>query len=587
MWTKGLKTARFAKLCGKKKEDMFYTDIIWEQNNTGAWALTGMRFFAYHLMGVGKVLSKSDMLAVHPGPLPPVADYQPEITNGTTIHSTSPVTRVKIEPSRDHKRRQKQQRVEKKAVKLAAKEKASAIRESATAEMRYSKRCSFCQRPFLRSFFRNTHEQSCRSKQQLTVRERQMADVQKFDFEILKGHAHRVASNSSTLVPMSEVCAACPATAIPPGAAMVPYSVACLVRSLDDAVVYNAEQDRDLPLPGWATREANVRPTQRFSSDVVAELRWCFDQKTRMGAHKIQQHLIKKYGIYGGPTKCLRQAQIIGWISSEVARRKKACVMAAVNDVSKGTVEVLAGAGAEGEASPTDVAATPAPPAPVGPVPAPAAPALVLAPAASVPTSAASVPTPSAPTPAPVAPPSDAKLKRPIESAPSESHASKAPKKAPNPTTVAAAKRHAPAKIDAPPAKKATCAPKAATSPAKRVVSLVLSKCGRRSEYEYECRFVGRPADETSWESADDLTSLEDRRAVQQFEEDMRRRSSMALMSAGIAHPIRTECCNSVVESDSYDEAKGKCLDIVACNARKQELCQQPTASRQRRAPVR
>ena len=57
IWTGGLDTSKFALLAGKKKEDMFFTEIIWEQSS-GGWEYKGMRFFAYHLMGSGVFLSK-------------------------------------------------------------------------------------------------------------------------------------------------------------------------------------------------------------------------------------------------------------------------------------------------------------------------------------------------------------------------------------------------------------------------------------------------------------------------------------------------------------------------------------------------
>ena len=44
-------------------------------------------------------------------------------------------------------------------------------------------------------------------------------------------------------------------------------------------------------------------------------------------------------GVYTGPKKCLRTSQISGWVTSEVDRRKKACVKAALKAVSTGVVE--------------------------------------------------------------------------------------------------------------------------------------------------------------------------------------------------------------------------------------------------------
>ena len=49
-------------------------------------------------------------------------------------------------------------------------------------------------------------------------------------------------------------------------------------------------------------------------------------------------------------------------------------------------------------------------------------------------------------------------------------------------------------------------------------VSEIINKRGRRCEYEYECRWLGRGADETTWESAESLTSAASRQAIIEFE---------------------------------------------------------------------
>jgi hypothetical protein len=53
VWKDKNDTSLFAKLAGKKKEDMFHCEIVWEQGLGGAWASKGMRFYAYHQMGKG------------------------------------------------------------------------------------------------------------------------------------------------------------------------------------------------------------------------------------------------------------------------------------------------------------------------------------------------------------------------------------------------------------------------------------------------------------------------------------------------------------------------------------------------------
>ena len=115
-----------------------------------------------------------------------------------------------------------------------------------------------------------------------------MKAAHQFVFDILKGAVHSRPSNSCALVPLSELCKSSLACAMPclsatctaEHAQEIPYSVACLLRGVIDTLVYNSNRSNsDLPLRGWASREANVRPSHRFGTDVVKELRWCFGQE--------------------------------------------------------------------------------------------------------------------------------------------------------------------------------------------------------------------------------------------------------------------------------------------------------------------
>ena len=83
-----------------------------------------------------------------------------------------------------------------------------------------------------------------------------------------------------------------------------------------------------IPPAGWATKESCRRPGERFSPDLVALLRWCFDAKPRLNNYQIQNQFRKKYKI--GP-QVLRISQISGWVTSEVQRRKKAALAAAAD----------------------------------------------------------------------------------------------------------------------------------------------------------------------------------------------------------------------------------------------------------------
>jgi hypothetical protein len=106
------------------------------------------------------------------------------------------------------------------------------------------------------------------------------------------------------------------------------------------------------------------------------------------------------------------------------------------------------------------------------------------------------------------------------------------------------------------------------SSLAPPVVSEVVNKRGRRCMWEYECRWVGFGADETTWETIEDLSSPAASQAVQIFEAAMKSQSRSALRCLA-EKPIRTECCNTIVESETYDETRGKCRDTDACFVRR------------------
>ena len=405
--------------------------------------------------------------------------------------------------------------------------------ECTLAARRTTKQCSYCNRDFLRDFKRVAHESCCKDKQKLSTLERKMSAVNQFQFQLLQGHEQLLTSDSTVLVPIKEVCNRSPATAITGDLNYVPYSVACLVTGLVDTVVHLSGQDREVPLRGWASREANVRPAHRFGEDVVLKLRWCFDQKTRMSAHVIAKYLVEQYGKYAGPSKCLRPAQISGWIQSEVARRKKACIAAAVAAVSTGAVEAA-------EVVSSDRVKRKNPPN-----------VLVddLVEAVEVQLTY---------------------LKQP-EEAIEVFHSRLTVQK-----TAWRERRPPPPspRYDPPPAPPPVLKP---ADPPVRMVAEVVNKRGRRCEWEYECRWIGVPADETTWESADDLSNPHASRAVQAYEDSIRVLVKGPLLCSGFVRPITTQCCNSCVEYDTYDEVKGKCIDTKACVAR---ILQQPRRRR-------
>ena len=152
-------------------------------------------------------------------------------------------------------------------------------------------------------------------------------------FALFQGHEQMLKPTDDTLVPLSEACARSMPVAVPclskpchnafSHLSAIPHSVSCLVRAMVDTIVFNSGDDRELPLQGWVSREANIRSSERFGDEVKAQLRWRFDRKQRMNAHHIEQHLIQYFGKYAGPKKYLCGAQISSWVGSEVRRRKK------------------------------------------------------------------------------------------------------------------------------------------------------------------------------------------------------------------------------------------------------------------------
>ena len=159
---------------------------------------------------------------------------------------------------------------------------------------------------------------------------------------------------------------------------------------------------------------------------------------------KIRAHLEKVYGVYGGPTKVLRQVKITSWITSEVARRKKACKARALSEISVGAVE-----------SPDPVSSNGAP--------------------LDQPTCGVLAPTRV------VKKAKKAKRRvKPIGAIPQVTEP-RLPVSMPQVTIP----------ISAP-----AC------------VSEVVNKRGRSGGFEYECRWVGVAADFTTWECADSLSAL-------------------------------------------------------------------------------
>jgi hypothetical protein len=555
VWKDNLNTGRFAEVVGKKKEDLFYIDLVWEEGETG-WQCIGMRFFCYHEMGTGKLISTEQLREVHPGPKPPVLTYTPNITRGTTVDGSKVATEVKIEMSREHKRRKKSAREEKRCAAEAEAALREEQKEAERAAHRTSFRCAHCDKPMLRNRMTSSlHQASC-SKVQQKLSVDQKEEILKGDsvykFGVLEGCGQMLKPSSDALVPLTELCSSsnqAVLSVLKKQCSHVEYSVACCVRDLVDTLMFTSGESYEMPLLGWACREANVRATKQFDSSVVDQLRWCFDQSTRMSSNNIEKHLKMHFGLYAGPTRCLRASQISGWISSELGRRKKALLGLSVTAVVKAAEEVSVGA--------------------------------VEAPEIGVELACIEM----------------VKIRN-LEAMRKRLDDFKAHWRARRPEPEVTVEEEQPeieVDVNAKESgkKKRKRAPCKASAPVEPIhpapvaevaeVTEVTNKRGRRCDYEYECRWSNKGADETSWESADELLSTSARRAVQAFEDHVEGRSRTKLLMGQLI----CEKCNSVIEKvDSRYESKGKyeCKDEKACELKKLHGLNEDKTTRHRRS---
>ena len=341
----------------------------------------------------------------------------------------------------------------------------------------------------------------------------------------------------------------------------VPYSVACLLHGLVDMIVHNAGDSRDVQLQGWARREANVRPGNKFDDDVRDVLREYFDKKTRMNQYAIQKHLISRFGQYSA--KVLRPAQISGWVGAEVGRRRKAVMVAACDAVSVGAVEAdeVQGAGieegveirvtnmqeAKDECSCSNSKL----------VPLTAAGTQRLQGLKTAWRSRRPCIAPSKPVVAkrkPTAFPGNG-------SAPQKRHKSIEI----SITTKMRQRPERPEKVEAEPA------PTGGGNPEARKILSVVSKRGRRCEWEYECRWLGVIADQTTWEPCDRLAWPSAQTAIKAYEQKMRSQKARNILGAALSEKpwVRSKCCNSVVNPETCD-SRDRCLplDNAACIGR-------------------
>ena len=586
-WKDALDTGAFAQLAGKRKEDMFFTELVWEKVGV-AWKYTGMRFFAYHLMGTGKFLTAEQLEQVHPGPRPKVLTYAPLITAPESIAGTAlvvadpdgPVTfdKVKVEFGKQHKNRIRSVKTEKHQKAQMELEKMEQEKTARLIALRSSLHCTHCDRGFLGEFFRDTHESSCCDNKRSSVDQRKIVAAKQFEFDILKGHQHSLSSNSSVLVPMQEACHGCSEGAMQllyaykfsPITSHVPYSVACLLHGLVDTVVHNAGESRDVQLQGWACRESNVRPGNKFSDDVVALMRDCFNQKTRMNPYVMQSRLVSEFGQYSA--KVLRPAQIAGWVTAEVGRRKKAAVAAALDATSVGAVEatdvqesdcvegidVMISIMQQAESGRSCNNSNPVPLSALGTE---RLQELKAAWRSKRPTE-----------PTPARQPKEPSKRKPPEVAANRSRSEKRHKITENGGGAEKRKRSEALEKESGTDGSAPAEAAESGSSEKRKILSVVNKRGRRCEWEYECRWVGVSADETSWEPCGELAWPAAIVAVRRYEEKIKSQKAASILGGALSDKpwVRSKCCNTVVDPETCN-SRDTCLplDNAACIARR------------------
>lgn len=106
----------------------------------------------------------------------------------------------------------------------------------------------------------------------------------------------------------------------------------------------------------------------------------------------------------------------------------------------------------------------------------------------------------------------------------------------------------------------------------KRKILSVVNKRGRRCEWEYECRWVGVSADETSWEPCGELAWPAAIVAVRRYEEKIKSQKAASILGGALSDKpwVRSKCCNTVVDPETCN-SRDTCLplDNAACIARR------------------
>ena len=308
--------AAFTALVGKARDNMYYTEFEYDTLENGKIVLTGCRFYAYYKMGTGVYLNANQLKSLWPDK---VQMEEATILCGDGVSAINANKRPKMERNGPNKKAEKEKKAEARRGRDMEIEAKAAAANAALRARQTSKHCATCDRSFLGRGLK-PHALVCKSlcKQTKATKEARANTSNKFD--VLTGCAVAACADDGFPVPQ------CDGYEFPEE--FPPLKLPKAWQQLVDLMATDeyVTSCSAVPSPGWATKEQCRRPTITFGPEVKTLLRWCFDAKPRMNNYEIHKRLKEKFKL--GP-RVLRITQIAGWVSGELARRKKAAAKAA------------------------------------------------------------------------------------------------------------------------------------------------------------------------------------------------------------------------------------------------------------------
>ena len=294
-------TEGFAVAVGKARDNMYYTKFEFTVDSDGSIKLAGARFYAYYEMGEGVHLDASALSKLWPGKRP---TRSASIIYGASVGDMSEQRRPKTERSKANEKAHKESKAAAKQAKKEATAQKAAIEEAAVAARRFSRRCITCDRKFLRKAPWLIHSAVCKARGgKLTKAMKEATALRDNRFDSLQGCEVQVKIKDEFPIPQNN------------GYTALQTLDSCLLSWRERLQMLNGKKydaaTSVVPSRGWATKESCRRPAERFTTDVVSILRWCFDAKPRLNNYQIQNELKRKFKI--GP-KVLRISQVSGWV---------------------------------------------------------------------------------------------------------------------------------------------------------------------------------------------------------------------------------------------------------------------------------